>query len=818
MSNDRIVRVQYFPQQFLRTQDFTEEQAYHLAMRRRHNIAHHLWGIVHGLELRVEEDGLFVLPGLAIDGYGRELILTERRRIAQDEFTHRNSDELAVWLQYGRQSSDEAPEGYFTVCDEEETTAYYRWQEIPMLVIERPEPGYLNAREPDTVPAADLPFAAHRTPPDDPAQPWPVYLGRLTRDRSDPAEPVYKVEPAGRPAVGLVGETITSPSGRAQVALEGKVAEASDASSGASQAEVRPSRFSVSLCHQQACDRDNPLSEHLSITSAGEIDLKGRASIHGDLRMAGGAIEFRPAPVGDGQPPLCDTAPAAAEMEDEARPWRIYRYRCRQDGQNGEPPPHHDELRIELAPVTGDKQQVVVGAWSPEDEAFKPFLTVGNVYHPAGEYSVTVHGNLIVTGSIEKEEAPVAGNLTAEARNFLLGTYSSGVSGANLQLADRYQSPFSPTVCDVDSDDGQQGVIEALMEHGSMEESRLVRFVRKLLLNAQGREEVVSQLAANAAWVGELMDAALPQDAPRAQIVSKVVVDPVARDDIQAALAGDVTLVDEFMDKALATDPPRGTVVSRVVNHSAARDAAQVALVANTAWTGEFMAKAVADDGARPVAVTAVVGDATARDDAENALVANPVWTGEFMAKAVADEDARPVAVTAVVNDDTARDDAQVELVANPAWTGEFMAKAVADDGARPVAVTAVVNDDTARDDAQVELVANLVWTGEFMTKAVADDGARPVAVAAVVDDDTARGEAEDALVANTTWLNEFMDKALSVSDGRRAVAERLDAEEARAIAFATMDWLSLPDPVTFADWQANYPTLAPQLQSTVCV
>jgi hypothetical protein len=107
MSNDRVVRVHYFPQQFLRTEDFTEEQAYHLRMRRRHNIAHHTWGIVHGLELRAEEDGLFVLPGLAVDGYGRELILAERRRLLEEEFTQRNTDELWVWLQYGRQ-------GYFS--------------------------------------------------------------------------------------------------------------------------------------------------------------------------------------------------------------------------------------------------------------------------------------------------------------------------------------------------------------------------------------------------------------------------------------------------------------------------------------------------------------------------------------------------------------------------------------------------------------------------------------------------------------------------------------------------------------------------------
>src|SRR5215207_6199504 len=75
MNND-LSRVRYTPRQFLGAQDFTDEQAYHLGMHRRHNIAHHTWGIVRGLELIVEdEDSLFVQPGFAVDGFGRELLL-----------------------------------------------------------------------------------------------------------------------------------------------------------------------------------------------------------------------------------------------------------------------------------------------------------------------------------------------------------------------------------------------------------------------------------------------------------------------------------------------------------------------------------------------------------------------------------------------------------------------------------------------------------------------------------------------------------------------------------------------------------------------
>jgi hypothetical protein len=95
MSNNGTVRVHYFPRQFLRTQDFADEQAYHVTMHRRHTIAHHTWGIVRGLELLVDEGSLFVQPGVAIDGYGRALVLSRKQPIDTGVFDAKESDSLA---------------------------------------------------------------------------------------------------------------------------------------------------------------------------------------------------------------------------------------------------------------------------------------------------------------------------------------------------------------------------------------------------------------------------------------------------------------------------------------------------------------------------------------------------------------------------------------------------------------------------------------------------------------------------------------------------------------------------------------------------
>ena len=85
-------RVNYIDGQYLRRQDFADEQSYQLALRRRHNIGHHSWGIVIGLDLVQEDGALVVRPGMAIDGYGRELLLAAKRSIAVGEFQRLGSN------------------------------------------------------------------------------------------------------------------------------------------------------------------------------------------------------------------------------------------------------------------------------------------------------------------------------------------------------------------------------------------------------------------------------------------------------------------------------------------------------------------------------------------------------------------------------------------------------------------------------------------------------------------------------------------------------------------------------------------------------
>ena len=79
-----VQRLRYFDGEYLRSYDFTDEQSYHIAMRRLMNRRLHLHGIVYGLEIMQDQDsvpssGIYsysISPGMAIDQTGREIIVT----------------------------------------------------------------------------------------------------------------------------------------------------------------------------------------------------------------------------------------------------------------------------------------------------------------------------------------------------------------------------------------------------------------------------------------------------------------------------------------------------------------------------------------------------------------------------------------------------------------------------------------------------------------------------------------------------------------------------------------------------------------------
>ena len=94
-----IKRLNYFTHQFLREQDFKDEQAYHREMRYRHNRLLYGWGVMDGLEVhKKNEREITIDPGTGIDDQGRELILTHS--VSRDLGSFERSSHTYITLAY----------------------------------------------------------------------------------------------------------------------------------------------------------------------------------------------------------------------------------------------------------------------------------------------------------------------------------------------------------------------------------------------------------------------------------------------------------------------------------------------------------------------------------------------------------------------------------------------------------------------------------------------------------------------------------------------------------------------------------------------
>jgi hypothetical protein len=539
MSDDIATRVRYYERQFLRTQDFTDEQAYHLTMRRRHNIAHHRWGIVYGLEVKVDPDGRPVVqPGMAIDGYGRELIVPDVRLIDEQAFNVKDSDELDVSLAYRQIVAGEAPGA--RGCGDE--TQADRVQEYPQIRYDVPDPSFADPRMPRGVPPGDRAFDPSRTPPAD--GDWPVVLGRIKRSRASADKPpTYTVVPVERPYAGLVGETIRAPSKRARVQI------------GAEQPDD-PRRFAVFV--QDPGNPDASIAPALEIDADGAIDLRGEATLYGDLTIAGGTLEF-------------GVGPARAR---QARPWQIYHHLetlpATSAPRAGTAPAGQEqeelhELRIEMLSAGVDQQKagnnkVVIGAWSEEDKAFKPCLTI------ADDCTITVHGDLIVEGQLKETQKRPDAQLTQSVRALALANAIGTLSGATIgQLAVGPERELSIAERLIDTDIGKRavvGIIESDRDRGQ-------QFARFLLRSPDARKFVVDQQVTDSTARAAVVTELLGRTKGRTAIVDELRV----KDDARAAIFQDLIKEGDSGLKTLAE------TLARPANLQAGRPARLIQLI-----------------------------------------------------------------------------------------------------------------------------------------------------------------------------------------------------------------------------------------------
>lgn len=162
--SDPVKRVQYFDHQFLGVADFSDEQHYHLMMRRLHNQLLHTPGIAQGLTVTLSGSAVTVAGGLAIDGQGREIYLVNPATLDASNLPIPGS--AYVTIAYGEQTSD--------TTTEPGGQGDTRWTEQPSLSL------------------------SPALPPDTTIMP---VLGKITRAQDG----TFTLDTSGRTAAGAIG-------------------------------------------------------------------------------------------------------------------------------------------------------------------------------------------------------------------------------------------------------------------------------------------------------------------------------------------------------------------------------------------------------------------------------------------------------------------------------------------------------------------------------------------------------------------------------------------------------------------------------------
>jgi hypothetical protein len=251
MTIGTVERLRYYQRQFLGADDFEDQQTYHRSMRRRHNLAHHTCGIVTGLELvEVDKDGtedkdIYVQPGMAVDGFGREIFVFQPHKVDFGNFPPPQlGQDVDVWIAYAEEAASRPANGY-EICDGQNdfgrVRERYEVVVLPSLpyhddiVVDGVERQTANLTTDANARASLAPLGIYpdesvphqELPEDDERRDWLIKLGTVYWDgaafkhfeRAGPDKVVtYKTpDTAGRVYAGVVAAHVLAPQGALRI-------------------------------------------------------------------------------------------------------------------------------------------------------------------------------------------------------------------------------------------------------------------------------------------------------------------------------------------------------------------------------------------------------------------------------------------------------------------------------------------------------------------------------------------------------------------------------------------------------------------------
>ncbi|NEP50617.1 MAG: hypothetical protein F6K65_18135, partial [Moorea sp. SIO3C2] len=120
-------RVRYFDGEFLKDQDFIDEQKYHIDRQRRLDQFLRVSGICDGFTLDTATNQVIVKPGTALDSQGRQIILSTNS--PPIDLSGHNNNEVYLVISYQEEQSDQTTDGSLG------SSGARRWHEKPNIQV-----------------------------------------------------------------------------------------------------------------------------------------------------------------------------------------------------------------------------------------------------------------------------------------------------------------------------------------------------------------------------------------------------------------------------------------------------------------------------------------------------------------------------------------------------------------------------------------------------------------------------------------------------------------------------------------------------------
>ncbi|HEX4453350.1 MAG TPA: hypothetical protein VH143_20905 [Kofleriaceae bacterium] len=122
-------RPSFFEGEVLGAADLQQLVVYLRDQSQRHLLGGHTWGIVAGLQLleQTAPSGgidVYLLPGCAVDGYGRGVVVADPLRLDITAFNGQPTGPVQVWIRYDQGETNAVQPGFQTCCPD--TNAYTR--------------------------------------------------------------------------------------------------------------------------------------------------------------------------------------------------------------------------------------------------------------------------------------------------------------------------------------------------------------------------------------------------------------------------------------------------------------------------------------------------------------------------------------------------------------------------------------------------------------------------------------------------------------------------------------------------------------------